>query len=184
MRASTSGPNAFIDSPIGRDGAFARLAGGLQFHAGYQLIVVEDGRRAQSIAIDIAQLADVIAALPDAQAENLTRIAARLAAPRPALTLGARTVRFDQPQTMGILNMTPDSFSDGGAHLDRSRCRGRGRRAHGGGGGGDRRCRRRIDPARRRHRLGRRRDRAHRSGRRTPRPRRASRCRSTRARRR
>jgi dihydropteroate synthase len=109
-------PERFIDSPIGRDGAFARLAGGLQFHAGYQLIVVEDGRRAQSMAIDIAQLADVIAALPDAQAESLTRTAARLAAPRPALTLGARTVRFDQPQTMGILNMTPDSFSDGGAH--------------------------------------------------------------------
>ncbi|RZM05166.1 MAG: dihydropteroate synthase, partial [Sphingomonas sp.] len=42
----------------------------------------------------------------------------RMTAPRPALTLGARTLRFDQPQVAGILNVTPDSFSDGGAHAD------------------------------------------------------------------
>jgi dihydropteroate synthase len=34
----------------------------------------------------------------------------------PPLQLGARTVRLDQPQVMGILNVTPDSFSDGGQH--------------------------------------------------------------------
>jgi dihydropteroate synthase len=34
------------------------------------------------------------------------------------LQLGARTVRLDQPQVMGILNVTPDSFSDGGQFLD------------------------------------------------------------------
>ncbi|MFX8504520.1 dihydropteroate synthase, partial [Acinetobacter baumannii] len=37
-----------------------------------------------------------------------------MTAPRPPLTLGARTLRFDQPQIAGILNVTPDSFSDGG----------------------------------------------------------------------
>jgi len=30
----------------------------------------------------------------------------------------ARTIRLDQPQVMGILNMTPDSFSDGGRFFD------------------------------------------------------------------
>src|SRR6185503_96980 len=30
----------------------------------------------------------------------------------------ARTIRLDQPQVMGILNMTPDSFSDGGRFLE------------------------------------------------------------------
>ncbi len=43
--------------------------------------------------------------------DNLQRV------PAP-LQLGARTVRLDQPQVMGILNVTPDSFSDGGQFLD------------------------------------------------------------------
>ncbi len=43
---------------------------------------------------------------------------ARITAPRPPLVLGDRTLRFDQPQVAGILNITPDSFSDGGQHLD------------------------------------------------------------------
>jgi dihydropteroate synthase len=41
-----------------------------------------------------------------------------LTAPRPPLQLGQRTVRLDQPQVMGIVNATPDSFSDGGQHAD------------------------------------------------------------------
>jgi len=36
----------------------------------------------------------------------------------PPLQLGERTIRLDQPQVMGILNVTPDSFSDGGKFLD------------------------------------------------------------------
>jgi dihydropteroate synthase len=35
------------------------------------------------------------------------------------LICGARTLRLDQPQVMGILNVTPDSFSDGGVFLDK-----------------------------------------------------------------
>ncbi len=42
-----------------------------------------------------------------------------LKAPRPSLQCGARTIRLDQPQVMGILNVTPDSFSDGGEFLDK-----------------------------------------------------------------
>ena len=43
---------------------------------------------------------------------------ARLTGPRAPLQMGARTIRLDQPQVMGIVNATPDSFSDGGAHAD------------------------------------------------------------------
>jgi dihydropteroate synthase len=50
---------------------------------------------------------------------DLTEAARRawinLTAPRPPLTLGARVLRLDQPQVAGIVNATPDSFSDGGA---------------------------------------------------------------------
>jgi dihydropteroate synthase len=41
-----------------------------------------------------------------------------ITAARPAMTLGNRTLRFDQPQVAAILNVTPDSFSDGGRHGD------------------------------------------------------------------
>lgn len=34
----------------------------------------------------------------------------------PSLTCGNRRLRLEQAQVMGILNVTPDSFSDGGAH--------------------------------------------------------------------
>ena len=83
-------------------------------------------------------------------------------APRPPLTLGERVVRLDQPQVMAILNMTPDSFSDGGRfETDPDGAAGGGDR-DGGGGRGDHRCRRRIDPAARADGVGGRRDRPHR----------------------
>ncbi|HEU5285258.1 MAG TPA: dihydropteroate synthase, partial [Sphingomicrobium sp.] len=41
-----------------------------------------------------------------------------LTARRAPLQLGERTVRLDQPQVMGVLNVTPDSFSDGGRFAD------------------------------------------------------------------
>lgn len=34
----------------------------------------------------------------------------------PELDCGGRRLRLDRPQIMGIVNVTPDSFSDGGAH--------------------------------------------------------------------
>ena len=36
----------------------------------------------------------------------------------PVLRCGARAVALDRPRVMGILNVTPDSFSDGGRHAD------------------------------------------------------------------
>lgn len=100
-------PVQFADSPIGRDGDVARLAGGLLWFSAYELIAVEDGKRVLQRTIPVADLpAD----------ERLQALAARIAAPRPPLKLGERVLRFDQPQVMGILNMTPDSFSDGGRH--------------------------------------------------------------------
>lgn len=47
-------------------------------------------------------------------AEVPVAVLARLTAPRPPVAgLG-----MDRPRIMGILNVTPDSFSDGGAHFD------------------------------------------------------------------
>ncbi|MDV3457813.1 dihydropteroate synthase [Sphingomonas sp. HF-S4] len=103
-------PTQFVDTPVGYpDGSVARLAGGLCWFAAFELIAVEDGKRTLQRTIPVADLP---------QDERLQAIAARISAPRAPLTLGERVVRLDQPQVMGILNVTPDSFSDGGKHAD------------------------------------------------------------------
>jgi dihydropteroate synthase len=99
---------AFVDTPVGFDGQVNRLAGGLCFFSAYEVITVEGGRRTGSKLVPVSQIGDYADAA----------LVARITTPRPAMTLGERTVRLDQPQVMGILNMTPDSFSDGGKHGD------------------------------------------------------------------
>jgi dihydropteroate synthase len=99
-------PIQFVDAPMAySDGAVARLAGGLLWFAAYE--VMDDGERRIVPVADIATLG-----------ERAATLHARITAPRPALTLGERTLRLDQPLVAGILNVTPDSFSDGGAHVD------------------------------------------------------------------
>ncbi len=44
----------------------------------------------------------------------LARILERVGAPRPAFA----GITFERPRIMGILNVTPDSFSDGGLHVE------------------------------------------------------------------
>ena len=99
-------PVQFVDAPMAYpDGTVALLAGGLQWFAAYEL--VGDGERR------IVPVAEI-----EAAGERATLLHRRIVAPRAPLTLGERVVRLDQPQVAGILNVTPDSFSDGGAHAD------------------------------------------------------------------
>ena len=58
--------------------------------------------------------------MPDALAEAATAQRAATMRPRGTLQLGERQVRLSEPQLMGILNVTPDSFSDGGKHVDQA----------------------------------------------------------------
>ncbi len=105
-------PTAFIDSPVGFDGQFMRLAGGMSFFSAFEVITVEGGARVSKRLVPVGEIETVVAG-----DDTATTALACLTSPRPALMLGERTVRLDQPQVMGILNMTPDSFSDGGKHL-------------------------------------------------------------------
>lgn len=100
-------PIQFVDTPVARDGEVARLAGGMLWFSAYE--VIEDGRRRTVPVADLATL------LRD---ERAARLHAAITAPRAPLVLGERTLRFDQPMIAGILNVTPDSFSDGGALQD------------------------------------------------------------------
>lgn len=103
-------PTAFVDAPFGLDGKAKRLVGGLLW---FSAVEVLDGRRRG--AVDLLPVEAVPDAL-DHMGERARRIWDNLLAPRPPLCLGARTIPLDQPQVMGILNVTPDSFSDGGRH--------------------------------------------------------------------
>lgn len=109
-------PTAIVDSPIGLDGQVARLAGGLSWFSAYELIAVEGARRVAQTLLPVERLPALITSLPEGQAERLRMMAQRISAPRPPLVLGERTLRLDQPLVAGILNVTPDSFSDGGRH--------------------------------------------------------------------
>ena len=59
-------PTAFIDAPFGFDGQFARLAGGLQFFAAWEIIATDGGvmvNDANVIATDVAASNGVIHAI-------------------------------------------------------------------------------------------------------------------------
>jgi dihydropteroate synthase len=109
-------PVQFVDTPVGRDGEVARLAGGLLWFAAYEVIAVEGSRRIAQWTLPVAGFAELLGDLPDPHRARLETLAARITRPRAPIVLGERTLRFDQPQTMAILNLTPDSFSDGGRH--------------------------------------------------------------------
>ncbi|HEX8573644.1 MAG TPA: dihydropteroate synthase [Allosphingosinicella sp.] len=107
-------PTAFVDSPFGHDGKVARLAGGMLWFAAVERVTMEGDRRLSSELLPVERVEEALAPL-GAQAE---RAWARIVAERPALRLGERVVRLDQPKLAGILNVTPDSFSDGGRFAD------------------------------------------------------------------
>ena len=100
-------PTGFVDAPFGHDGKVARLAGGLNWFAAAELITLDGTRR---VASDLVPVENLEARFDDLMAADW----ARLTAPRAPLQLGSRTVRLDQPQVMGIVNATPDSFSGDG----------------------------------------------------------------------
>jgi dihydropteroate synthase len=104
-------PTAFVDSPFGHDGKVGRLAGGLNWFAAVELIRVEGHARTGTELLSVEGIENRFDDGLAAQWQALT-------ASRPALQLGERTVRLDQPQVMGIVNATPDSFSDGGQFPD------------------------------------------------------------------
>lgn len=106
-------PTGFVDSPFGHDGKVARLAGGLNWFALVELIRIEGHRRTAAELLPVEGIED---RFDDAMTAQWTA----LTASRAPLVLGERNIRLDQPQIMGIVNATPDSFSDGGQFADAS----------------------------------------------------------------
>jgi len=97
----------------GEDGAVLRLAGGpLAF--GAVDLVVRSGASFSLTAAPLAELRAWIMGAGEAVAGRVADMLDRLSRPRPAFAgLG-----LDAPVIMGILNVTPDSFSDGGQFFE------------------------------------------------------------------
>ena len=104
-------PTAFVDSPFGHNGKVARLAGGMTWFAAIELLRVEDHERSSAELVSVEGIEERFD--DDMAAQWKALISAR-----PPIQLGERTIRLDQPQVMGIINATPDSFSDGGQFAD------------------------------------------------------------------
>ena len=107
-------PIALADSPQSEAGEALRLAGGLVYASRFAVIEREQGNITARRRYSLPELQAALPGLPAAvqqQFENLGRTHA-------PLQCGSRTVRLDQPQVLGILNVTPDSMSDGGEFMD------------------------------------------------------------------
>ena len=103
-------PTAFVDAPFGLDGKVARLAGGMLWFSAVEALTFDGDRRVASELVPVEAIEDALARF----GEQASSAWANLIAVRSPLALGERIVRLDQPQVVGIVNITPDSFSDGG----------------------------------------------------------------------
>ncbi|WP_419827993.1 dihydropteroate synthase [Sphingomonas sp.] len=111
-------PTGFVDAPFGFDGQVMRLAGGLVWFSGVEAIAADADGRFGQVLVPVERIEDFLGGLPEPHRTAGERAFARLREPRAPLRLGSRQVRLDQPHAMGILNVTPDSFSDGGGLAD------------------------------------------------------------------
>lgn len=112
-------PIALVDSPQAEDGEAIRLGGGLSYASRFALIVREGGRVISRRRLGAGEVPDAVAALPDGLAADASEQWNNLRKVHAPVACGPRMIRLDQPQIMGILNVTPDSFSDGGQFLDK-----------------------------------------------------------------
>lgn len=113
-------PTAFVDAPFGLDEQVMRLAGGMLWFSAFEVIAVDGGNRLEPALVTIDAIDEFLDTLTAEQSEKARETIGQIVAPREAFELGGRVLRFDEPKIAGILNVTPDSFSDGGRYSDDS----------------------------------------------------------------
>ena len=110
-------PTGFIESPQQHEGSSARLAGGMLWFTQVEVIDKTGAAPIRKLVDMRGWDAFVVGLSADKQARcNL--LYSRMISSRSHLTMRERTIRLDQPQVMGIMNMTPDSFSNDGKNAD------------------------------------------------------------------
>ncbi len=111
-------PLTLVSGPQAVEGDAVRLGGSMAYAREFALVLRRNGAVAERIVCPPSGMEQALAGLPDTVANDAAAQWTNLRKVHAPLQLGARTIRLDQPQVMGILNVTPDSFSDGGLHDD------------------------------------------------------------------
>ena len=111
-------PIALVPGPQAEHGDAIRLAGGMVYASRFAVILRRDGKVVERWLASPGTMAPTLEGLPDTVEADAMAQWSDLTLAHTPLTIGTRTVRLDQPQIMGILNITPDSFSDGGRFLE------------------------------------------------------------------
>lgn len=111
-------PLTLAGGPQAVEGDAVRLAGGMAYAHLFAVTVMRDGAVALRELASARNMADALSRLPEGLGAEGEAQWAALRMAHPPLRLGARVIALDRPQIMGILNVTPDSFSDGGRFLD------------------------------------------------------------------
>ncbi|MBX7513250.1 dihydropteroate synthase [Qipengyuania sp. GH38] len=112
-------PVGFAPGPQSEHGNAIRLAGTMVYASRFAVILRRDGEVVERLLASVDTIDDVLGALPDEVGAEAEAQWANLTLAHPPLQMGSRAVALDQPQIMGILNVTPDSFSDGGEFMDK-----------------------------------------------------------------
>ncbi len=109
-------PVGFLDSPQYFDDQNKRLNNSLLWFSQIEYSIFEDGKPAIRSLVPVELWDKIASRLPEPLQARSAKLFANLTKTHAPLQCGERVLRFDQPHVMGILNMTPDSFSDGGKH--------------------------------------------------------------------
>ena len=112
-------PIALAESPQSEAGGAIRLGGSLAWASRFALIRRHAGKGVSRQRLGVRDMPAAIDALPADLADEARAQWQDLARVHSPLQCGPRILRLDQPLVMGILNVTPDSFSDGGKFLDK-----------------------------------------------------------------
>lgn len=109
-------PSGFLDSPQYFDDQNKRLNNSLLWFSQVEYSIFEDGKPTIRNLVPVELWDEIASQLPEPLQERAAALFANLTKAHTPLQCGERVLRFDKPHVMGILNMTPDSFSDGGKH--------------------------------------------------------------------
>ncbi len=112
-------PSGFAGPILDAADETAALAGTSVRFSAVKLIAAKYGKRLAESLLPLAAYKTLAARLPAPHADRAAMLWRHLTTPRPAIDLpGHGALRFDTPLIMGVVNVTPDSFSDGGDHGD------------------------------------------------------------------
>jgi len=111
-------PVGMAESPQLYDGDTVRLGGSLVWCHKVEIAVYEGAALQSRTVTDIPNFGNALDTLPDELSSAARQQFTNLSNSYVPLELGGRTIRFDQPLIMGIVNVSPDSFSDGGKFVE------------------------------------------------------------------